>query len=70
MIGDMVHPLTVREYEVAECIGRGLDTEGIANELDVSVWTAKKHVKSIRLKLGVRSMREIPAALAARGVRE
>jgi len=66
----MRNPLTPREYEIAALIERELDCEDIADVLGISVWTVKKHVKTIRIKVGVRSMREIPAAMAALGEQE
>lgn len=66
----IVMPLTPREYEIAGLIADGLDSEGISDELGIGLWTVKKHVKMIRAKLGVRTMREIPGALAARSAQE
>jgi len=63
-------PLTPREYEIATLIERELDCEDISDMLGISVWTVKKHVKTIRIKLGVRSMREIPEAMARRSAEE
>lgn len=57
-------PLTEREREVADLIVAGADVEEIAAQLGLGVWGVKKHVRMIRAKLGARSMREIPEALA------
>lgn len=64
-------PLTPRELEIAQLIAeRELDSEDIAEVLGIGLWTVKKHIKVIRIKLGVRTMREIPGALATLAERE
>lgn len=55
--------LTPREREVLRHISDGMTTAEISAHLGISLWTVKDHVKSIRAKLQVGSMREL-AALA------
>jgi DNA-binding NarL/FixJ family response regulator len=53
-----VASLTVREGEVLTLMGKGLAPVGIARMLGISVNTCRGYVKSIHLKLGVRSQLE------------
>jgi DNA-binding NarL/FixJ family response regulator len=50
--------LTSREQEVLQLLGRGLDPSSIAGELDLSIHTARGHVKRILAKLGAHSQLE------------
>lgn len=56
--------LTPREREVALEVCAGRDTHGIADRLGISVWTTKKHISSLRHKIGANSMRDVSEALA------
>lgn len=47
--------LSNREREVLACLARGLSNEQIADELVISVGTAKRHIHHIFGKLGVRN---------------
>lgn len=49
----LVKPLTGREYEILKLIVLGKSNTEIANELFISVYTAKAHVSSILQKLSV-----------------
>jgi NarL family two-component system response regulator LiaR len=57
-------PLTPREWEVLDLLCQSRTTDGIADELVVSVETVRSHIKSILRKLGVGSRREAVAAAA------
>jgi DNA-binding NarL/FixJ family response regulator len=46
-------PLTPRELEVITYLGQGVQTEGIAKVLGVSVHTCRGYMKSLHAKLGV-----------------
>jgi DNA-binding CsgD family transcriptional regulator len=62
--GDQVepwHPLTVREFEVAQKIADGLTNAMIGEELFVSPKTVSAHVEHILAKLGVSRRAEIAA---------
>lgn len=56
-------PLTERERDVGKLLLRGLSTESIARELDVSPETIKTHVHSILEKSGTHSRGEFLAAV-------
>ena len=57
--------LTARELEVLQSLARARSTEGIAQDLFISVNTVRNHVSSILNKLGVHSKLEA-VAIAAR----
>lgn len=61
-------PLTGREREVLEAIGRGLSNKMIARELRISEHTVKFHVSSLYAKLGVSSRTEAIGQAARRGL--
>jgi DNA-binding CsgD family transcriptional regulator len=64
-------PLTVRELEVCRLLAGGTDDfDEIADELGIGFYTVKKHVDRSKLKLGVRYVNEIPAALERAGLTE
>lgn len=50
--------LTARELEVLELMGDGLDPRAIAEQLVMSVHTARGHVKNVMMKLGAHSQLE------------
>lgn len=52
------HRLTPRECDILEMMSRGLDTRGIARELNLSPHTARDYIKVIYRKLGVHSQLE------------
>jgi DNA-binding NarL/FixJ family response regulator len=54
-----VEKLTDREFEVFQCIGRGLGTKDIAEKLKVSVKTVEVHRVHIKEKLGIATAPEL-----------
>jgi LuxR family maltose regulon positive regulatory protein len=54
----LVDPLTPREIEVLELLGRGLFQREVGAELDISPETVKSHVKHIYMKLGASHRRQ------------
>jgi DNA-binding CsgD family transcriptional regulator len=54
-------PLTLREFEVARLVARGLTNREIAGELRITVRTAGAHLEHIRAKLGAGRRSEIAA---------
>jgi DNA-binding NarL/FixJ family response regulator len=50
--------LTAREQEVLRLMGEGLDPSAIADQLVVSVYTARGHVKNVMMKLGAHTQLE------------
>ncbi|WP_026769207.1 helix-turn-helix transcriptional regulator [Asinibacterium sp. OR53] len=61
----MVHlnKLTHREQEIIQILIRGKLDKEIADELDISLDTVKKHNKSIYKKLNVRNRSEVIALI-------
>jgi DNA-binding CsgD family transcriptional regulator/tetratricopeptide (TPR) repeat protein len=57
------NPLTRREREVAELVGRDLTNRQIAKELVVSERTVEKHVANILKKLGLHSREQVAASM-------
>ena len=56
---DLDHLLTGREREVARLVGLGCTNREIADELTLSVKTIEYHLRSVFVKLGMRSRREL-----------
>jgi DNA-binding NarL/FixJ family response regulator len=54
-----VEPLTSREEEVLQTVAHGLTNDEIADELHISLSTAKTHLASLMRKLGARNRVEI-----------
>jgi DNA-binding CsgD family transcriptional regulator len=59
------HPLTVREFEVAQRIAEGLTNAEIGQELFISPKTASSHVEHIMAKLVVTRRAEIATWVAS-----
>jgi DNA-binding NarL/FixJ family response regulator len=51
--------LTRRENEVAQYLAKGLLYKEIAEQLEISIDTVKKHCKNIFIKLQVRNRTEV-----------
>ncbi len=62
-----VPPLTGREREILGLVAKGLQAKEIAQELDISVTTARNHVQNILRKLGLHSKLEVIAQAYQRG---
>jgi DNA-binding NarL/FixJ family response regulator len=61
-------PLTSREHEILEMMADGASNRAIASRLGISRHTAKFHVASILMKLGVRSRTEAVATALRAGL--
>lgn len=62
------HHLTPRELDVLGCLDRGLRFRQLADELGVSVTTAKSHARSLFRKLGASSRAEATYEARRRGL--
>ena len=62
--------LTPREREVLQALGEGLDNEGIAQKLHISLRTERNHMSSILAKLGVHSQLQALVFAVRHGVVE
>jgi DNA-binding NarL/FixJ family response regulator len=54
-----IEKLTPREIEVLQALAEGLDSEGIAEKLHISVGTQRNHMSSILSKLGIHSQLQV-----------
>lgn len=68
LTAELEQPLTQRELEVLERVGRGLPSKLIALELDVSESTVKFHLSSIYSKLGAASRTDAVSRAAKLGL--
>lgn len=62
-MNDLRIDLTRREFEILECLARGLTNGEIARELEIAQSTVKAHLSSMYAKMGVSNRTQ--AALAA-----
>lgn len=60
--------MTFREVEVLRLIGEGLTNQEIADELTLSLYTVKSHVRSILEKMGAKNRWEAAAIAKERGL--
>jgi DNA-binding NarL/FixJ family response regulator len=65
---ELSEPLTAREREVLELLGRGLSNRLIARELHISEHTVKFHISSLYAKLGVNNRAEAVSRGARHGL--
>ena len=68
VVEELSEPLTSREREVLELLGRGLSNKLIAGELHISEHTVKFHVSSLYAKLGVNNRAEAVSQGARHGL--
>ena len=54
-------PLTPRELEIAQAVGRGLASKRIAHDLGISEHTVRKHRENIARKLGLHNTAQLVA---------
>ena len=67
-VEELSEPLTPREREVLELLGRGLSNRLIARELHISEHTVKFHISSLYSKLGVSNRAEAVSQGARHGL--
>ena len=67
-VEELSEPLTAREREVLELLGRGLSNKLIARELHISEHTVKFHISSLYAKLGVNNRAEAVSRGARHGL--
>jgi DNA-binding NarL/FixJ family response regulator len=67
-VEELSEPLTAREREVLELLGRGLSNRLIAGELHISEHTVKFHISSLYAKLEVNNRTEAVSQGARRGL--
>ena len=60
--------LTDREFDVLECLARGLETEAAARRLGLSAKTVRNHVSNVLVKLAVRDRTAAVRLALDRGV--
>lgn len=60
--------LTDRERDVLRLLGQGASNEEIAEQLSISLFTVKSHVRNILQKLGAENRREAARIAARRGL--
>jgi DNA-binding NarL/FixJ family response regulator len=65
---ELSEPLTAREREVLELLGRGLSNKLIGRELHISEHTVKFHISSLYAKLEVGNRAEAVSQAARRGL--
>ena len=61
-------PLTSREAEVLELIGKGLTNRQIGEELFISTYTVKAHMRNITAKLNLKNRQQASAYASKRGL--
>jgi DNA-binding CsgD family transcriptional regulator len=61
----LIEPLTQREFEILELLGKRMTNKEIAAELYISVGTVQQHLNHIYAKLNVKGRREAIAKAKA-----
>jgi LuxR family transcriptional regulator, maltose regulon positive regulatory protein len=64
----LVDPLTNREFEIMELLGKRLTNKEIATELHISVGTVQQHLNRIYSKLDVKGRRQAASKAEALGL--
>src|SRR5215218_5563932 len=65
-----IEKLTPREREVLQALAEGLDSEGVAQKLNISLRTERNHMSSVLAKLGVHSQLQALVFAVRHGVVE
>ena len=65
-----IEKLTPRERKVLQALAEGLDSEGIAQKMHISLRTERNHISSILSKLGVHSQLQALVFAVRHGVVE
>jgi len=60
--------LTRREHEVLQLLAKGLDSRGIAKQLNISINTCRGYIKSLLARLGAHSQLQAVAIASAHGL--
>jgi LuxR family maltose regulon positive regulatory protein len=60
-VAPLTEPLTAREQDVLELLGKGLSAKSIGRSLDISLATAKWHLKNVYGKLHAGSREDVLA---------
>jgi DNA-binding NarL/FixJ family response regulator len=66
----VIEKLTPREREVLQALAEGLDSEGVAQKLNISLRTERNHMSSVLAKLGVHSQLQALVFAVRHGVVE
>lgn len=65
---NMIGELTQREFDVLRCLGQGMHAKQIAVTLGVTLHTCRGYIKTLHIKLGVRTQLEAVIKAQALGI--